>query len=73
MVNFCTAILILKVEKDRQHYQCIMLYYFQKGKNATAMAKKKKVCAVCGEGPMTDGTSQKWFVRFLGPTDTSAK
>ena len=31
-----------------------MLYYFEKGKNATEM--QKKICAVYGEGTMTDGT-----------------
>ena len=39
-----------------------MLYYFKKGKNTTAM--QKKICAVYGEGAMTDQTCQKWFVKF---------
>ena len=26
--------------------------------------KKKKICAVYGEGTVTDYTSQKWFVKF---------
>ena len=26
--------------------------------------KKKKVCAVYGEGAVTDGKEQKWFVKF---------
>ena len=30
----------------------IYAYYFQKGKNATEM--HKKVCAVCGEGAVTE-------------------
>ena len=29
-----------------------MLYYLKKGKNATEMPKK--ICAVCGEGAVTD-------------------
>ena len=29
-----------------------MLYYFKKGKNATEM--QKKICAVYGEGTVTD-------------------
>ena len=42
-----------------------MLYYFKKGKNATEMQKKKKkICAVYGEGPVVDQTCQKWFVKF---------
>ena len=39
-----------------------MLYYFKKGKNATEM--QKKICAVYGEGAVTDQTCQKWFVKF---------
>ena len=39
-----------------------MLYYFKKGKNATEM--QKKICAVYGEGAVTDSTCQKWFVKF---------
>ena len=39
-----------------------MLYYFKKGKKATEM--QKKICAVYGEGAVTDWTCQKWFVKF---------
>ena len=39
-----------------------MLYYFKKGKNATEM--HKKICAVYGEGAVTDRTCQKWFAKF---------
>ena len=45
-VNFCVAILILKMEENMQHFQYIKLYYFKKGKNATEMQKKNKICAV---------------------------
>ena len=45
----------------------IMLYYFKKGKNASEI--QKKICAVYGEGAMTDQTRQKWFVKFLGAID----
>ena len=40
-----------------------MLYYFNKGKNATEM-QKKKICAAYGEGAVTDRTCQKWFAKF---------
>ena len=40
-----------------------MLYYFKEGKNTTE-TRTKKVCAVCGEGAMTDRTCQKWFRKF---------
>ena len=34
-MNFCVAILILKMEENMQHFWHIMLYYFKKGKKAT--------------------------------------
>ena len=61
-MNFCVAILILKTEEKKQHFWHIMLYYFKKGKNATET--QKKICAVYGEGAMTDRTCQKWFAKF---------
>ena len=47
--------------RKKQHFWHIMLYYFKKGKNATEM---QKICAVCGEGYVTDQICQKWFVKF---------
>ena len=39
-----------------------MLYYFKKGKcNWNA---KKTICAVYGEGAVTDQMCQKWFAKF---------
>ena len=61
-MNFCVAILILKVEEKKQRFQHIMLYYFKKSKNASEM--QKKICAVYGEGSVTDRTCQKWFAKF---------
>ena len=56
LVNFCTAILILKLEEDMQHFWHIMLYYFKKGKSATEA--QTKICAVYGEGAVTDRMCQ---------------
>ena len=39
-----------------------MLYYFKKGKNTTET--QKKICAVYGEGAVTNGMCQKWFAKF---------
>ena len=39
-----------------------MLYYFKKGKKATEI--QKKICAVYGEGAVTDWMCQKWFAKF---------
>ena len=61
-MNFCVAILILKMGEKMQHFHPIMLYYFKKGKNAIEM--QKKMCAVYGEGAVTDRMCQKWFVKF---------
>ena len=45
------------MEEKKQHFRHIMLYYFKKGKNATET--HKKICAVYGEGTVTDRTCQK--------------
>ena len=34
---------------------------------------QKKICAVYGEGTMTDQTCQKWSAKFLGTIDILAK
>ena len=39
-----------------------MLYYFKKGKSATET--QNKICAVYGEGAVSDWRCQKWFVKF---------
>ena len=51
-VNFCAAILILKMKENMQHFWCVMLYFFKKGKNATETQKEDY--AVYGEGAVTD-------------------
>ena len=52
LVNFHAAILILKMEGNMQHVWCIILYYFKKGKNV--IETQKKICAVYGEGAVTN-------------------
>ena len=37
------------MKENKQHFW-LMHYYFKKGKNTTEMQKKKKICAVYGEG-----------------------
>ena len=44
--------LILKMEKTPQHSRPTVPYFFKKGKNATET--QKKVCALYGEGEVTD-------------------
>ena len=48
---------------------CIIISWI--GKNASEM--QEKICAVYGEGAMTDQMCQKWFVKFLGTIDILAK
>ena len=59
------------MEENVQHFWLIMLYYFKKGENATET--QKKICAVHGEGAVTDWTYQNWFAKFLGTIDILAK
>ena len=40
------------MEENAQHFWCIMLYYFKKGKNTTEM--QRKIWAVHREGTVTD-------------------
>ena len=41
------------MEENEQHFWHFMLYYFKKGKSTTE-TQKEKICAVCGEGAVTD-------------------
>ena len=48
--------------EEKKHFQHIMPYYFKKGKNSTEM--HRKICAVYGEGAVTDWTCWKWFAKL---------
>ena len=62
-MHFCVAILISNMEVwKKQHFVHIMFYYFKKGENTTEM--QKQICAVYGEGTVTDQTCQKWLAKF---------
>ena len=45
LVNFCVAILMLKMEENMQHFIHIMLYYLKKDKNVTG-THKKVLCSI---------------------------
>ena len=51
-MHFCVAMLILKMEGNMQHFWHIKICYFHKGKNKIEM--QKIICAVYGEGAVTD-------------------
>ena len=59
------------MEENVQHFGHIMFYYFKKGKIANEM--QNKICAVYGEGAVTDQMYQKWFAKFLGTIEIFAK
>lgn len=44
----------------RKTFSVYCAFYFKKGKNAT----ETKICAVYGDGAVTDRTSCKWFAKF---------
>ena len=60
---FCVAILILKMEEKKQHFQHMMLCYLKKGKNDTET--HKKICAVYGEGAVTDWSVKSGLRSFM--------
>ena len=70
-MNFCAAILILKMEENTQHSHVLCFIISRKVK--IKLKCKKKICVVCGEGAVTDQMCQKWFLKCLGTTDILAK
>ncbi|GFV60362.1 histone-lysine N-methyltransferase SETMAR [Trichonephila clavipes] len=50
------------MERDKQHFRHILLFYYRKGKNA--VQARKKLTDVYGEGVLTVGQCQKWFAKF---------
>ena len=50
------------MEGKQEHFWHIILYYFKKGKNTTEMPKK--ICAVYGDGAVTDQTCQSGLQSF---------
>ena len=60
LVNFCVAILVSKMQEKTAFFSIVCFIISRKVKKATEMQKKKKkICAVYGEGAMTDLTYQK--------------
>ena len=50
------------MEENKQHIWHIMPYYFMTGKNT--IDTHKQICAVYGEGAVTDQKCQTWFAKF---------
>ena len=73
-MNFCAAILILKMEEEYNIFGVFCFIMSRKIKTQLFWnAKKKKICTVFGEDAVTDLMCQKWFVKFLGTIDIWAK
>ena len=70
-MNFCVAILILKMEENMQHFGVLCFIVSRKVK--LQLKTQKKICAVYREGAVTKRTCQKWSVKFLSTTDILAK
>ncbi|GFU28617.1 histone-lysine N-methyltransferase SETMAR [Trichonephila clavipes] len=50
------------MERDKQHFRYILLFYYRKGKSA--IQAKKKLTDVYGEGVLTVRQCQNWFAKF---------
>ena len=61
-MDFRAATLILKMEEICNIFGILCFIISRKVK--TQLKRKKKICAVCGEGAVTDWTCQKWFAQF---------
>ena len=62
LVNFCVAILILKMEKKRNIFGLICFIISRK---VNTSESQKQIFAIHVEGAMTDRTCLKWFVKVL--------
>lgn len=61
-MNFCVAILILKVEEKKEHFQHMMPCYFKKGRKAIKV--QRKICEVNTEGAVTDQMRKSGLQKF---------
>ena len=63
-MSFCIAILTLKMEENLQLFGILCFIISRKVKTQLKCKKKKKICAVYGEGAVPDRTCQKWIAEF---------
>ena len=62
LVNFCVAILILKMEEKSNIFNILCFIISRKVK---MQLKEKKICSVYGEGAVANQVCQKWLVKIL--------
>ena len=64
-MNFCVAILTLKMKENKQYFWHIMLYYFRKGKMQLKHTHTHtKIRATYREGAVTDRCIKSGLQRF---------
>ena len=51
------------LEENKVHFRHLMLFFYQKDKNATRAANK--ICAVYDKGAVAERIVRKWFTRWL--------
>ena len=57
------------MEEDMYIFGILCFVISRKVKMQLKHTHTKEICAVCGEGAVTGQTFQKWFTKFLDPTD----
>ena len=62
-MNFCVAILILKIEENKQHFWHVILYHFKKGKKNTTKTQIRFV-QYMEKVAVIDRMYQKWLAKF---------
>ena len=58
--------------ENMQHFD-ILCFTISRKVKTQLKCKKKNICAVDGEGAVSDRKCQKWFVKFFGTIDVLAK
>jgi len=59
------------MDNKNEHFRHIMLFYFNKGKNAAQTSKK--ICVVYGKDVVKERVCQKWFAKFRSGKKKTAK
>ena len=60
-IGFLCSHFSIEDKRRKATFWHITLYYFKKGEKVTEM--QKKICAVCGEGAVTDRMCQKSYAK----------
>ena len=72
-MNFCAAILILKMEENMQHFGALSFIISRQVKTQLRHSKRFVQGMEKVLGAVTDWMCQKWFAKFLGSIDILGK